>query len=66
MTTVDQIKLTHHQRQALDEIRRSLLDTFDIEKIGGHNTLFCGIEIGIMSPETGSRKLACRVGNDIM
>jgi hypothetical protein len=36
MTTVDQIKLTHHQRQALDEIRRSLLDTFDIEKIGGH------------------------------
>jgi predicted nucleotidyltransferase len=33
MKTYDRIKLTHHQRQALGEIRRSLLDTFDIEAI---------------------------------
>jgi len=31
MTTVDQIKLAHNQRQALDEIRQRLPDTIDIE-----------------------------------
>ena len=48
MKTLDQIKLAHNQRQALDELKQKLAGTFNIEEI----MLFESVSRGLADEES--------------